>query len=68
MTNLLKTAAIAALITGFANSAWATPHGGSAELRQAELQTASYTETETCLLYTSPSPRDRTRYRMPSSA
>ena len=23
---------------------------------------------ETCLLYTSPSPRDRTRYRMPSSA
>ena len=25
-------------------------------------------ETETCLLYTSPSPRDRTRSRMPSSA
>ena len=24
--------------------------------------------TETCLLYTSPSPRDRTRSRMPSSA
>ena len=23
---------------------------------------------QTCLLYTSPSPRDRTRYRMPSSA
>mgnify|MGYP003381484134 CR=1 FL=1 len=23
---------------------------------------------ESCLLYTSPSPRDRTRYRMPSSA
>ena len=23
---------------------------------------------ENCLLYTSPSPRDRTRYRMPSSA
>ena len=23
---------------------------------------------ERCLLYTSPSPRDRTRYRMPSSA
>ncbi len=47
MTNLLKTAAIAALITGFANSAWATPHGGSAELRQAELHAASYTETTT---------------------
>ena len=26
------------------------------------------THTETCLLYTSPSPRDRTRCRMPSSA
>ena len=25
-------------------------------------------ENEGCLLYTSPSPRDRTRYRMPSSA
>ena len=25
-------------------------------------------ECETCLLYTSPSPRDRTRSRMPSSA
>ena len=26
------------------------------------------TNTDTCLLYTSPSPRDRTRSRMPSSA
>ncbi len=26
------------------------------------------TMTHACLLYTSPSPRDRTRYRMPSSA
>ena len=25
-------------------------------------------EVQRCLLYTSPSPRDRTRYRMPSSA
>ena len=25
-------------------------------------------EVALCLLYTSPSPRDRTRYRMPSSA
>ena len=28
----------------------------------------SPTVTHTCLLYTSPSPRDRTRSRMPSSA
>ena len=27
-----------------------------------------YHALNTCLLYTSPSPRDRTRYRMPSSA
>ena len=30
--------------------------------------TRSFTENEICLLYTSPSPRDRTRSRMPSSA
>ena len=28
----------------------------------------SYEQDVACLLYTSPSPRDRTRYRMPSSA
>ena len=27
-----------------------------------------YDQNDLCLLYTSPSPRDRTRYRMPSSA
>ena len=27
-----------------------------------------YVQVKTCLLYTSPSPRDRTRSRMPSSA
>ena len=27
-----------------------------------------WVEVDGCLLYTSPSPRDRTRYRMPSSA
>ena len=30
--------------------------------------TTTFTTTFTCLLYTSPSPRDRTRSRMPSSA
>ena len=29
---------------------------------------ADFDHIETCLLYTSPSPRDRTRSRMPSSA
>ena len=32
------------------------------------LQPAAFRETDACLLYTSPSPRDRTRSRMPSSA
>ena len=34
----------------------------------AEEQTAAAAQPKACLLYTSPSPRDRTRYRMPSSA
>ena len=32
------------------------------------LQNGKYDNDEICLLYTSPSPRDRTRSRMPSSA
>mgnify|MGYP007111969549 CR=1 FL=1 len=32
------------------------------------LGVASYPQWKICLLYTSPSPRDRTRSRMPSSA
>ena len=35
---------------------------------EAALDRARNTKAEACLLYTSPSPRDRTRYRMPSSA
>ena len=33
-----------------------------------EFMAASASRYDTCLLYTSPSPRDRTRSRMPSSA
>ena len=36
--------------------------------RQEEEAAAEAAEEEACLLYTSPSPRDRTRSRMPSSA
>ena len=35
---------------------------------QGKNSKTSYEEVCTCLLYTSPSPRDRTRSRMPSSA
>ena len=41
----------------------------ASEVRQLALRTKEATdEISTCLLYTSPSPRDRTRSRMPSSA
>ena len=33
-----------------------------------DLQNAQKLDPEICLLYTSPSPRDRQKYRMPSSA
>ena len=36
--------------------------------RGDDLTAAQGTNPQTCLLYTSPSPRDRTRSRMPSSA
>ena len=36
--------------------------------RSTALPVAGATQATTCLLYTSPSPRDRTRSRMPSSA
>src|SRR5665811_647211 len=35
---------------------------------QTLMQTGGVTDPDSCLLYTSPSPRDRTRSRMPSSA
>ena len=40
-----------------------TQDGHLEEIRRIEVQ-----ENTICLLYTSPSPRDRTRSRMPSSA
>ena len=45
---------------------------GTASLKQAIAEVTGKSDklstTSTCHLYTSPSPRDRTRYRMPSSA
>ena len=45
--------------------------GAEADFRSAEdaeRAVASAAAADACLLYTSPSPRDRTRSRMPSSA
>ena len=46
--------------TALYNYLFAKHHGGDFILR--------IEDTDICLLYTSPSPRDRTRSRMPSSA
>ena len=40
----------------------------SAATRAVELSRSAFYKYKDCLLYTSPSPRDRTRSRMPSSA
>ena len=45
-----------------------TVEGETAEFVDARWDEAAYQADNTCLLYTSPSPRDRTRSRMPSSA
>ena len=42
--------------------------GGNRYLGKGVLQAVNHIEENICLLYTSPSPRDRTRSRMPSSA
>ena len=43
-------------------------YGVSRTLVRSALQGLSHEQLVDCLLYTSPSPRDRTRSRMPSSA
>ena len=56
-------------VTGSANNAPVTPAGNQFQLLSSN-NGFDLVEGEaiTCLLYTSPSPRDRTRSRMPSSA
>ena len=41
---------------------------GEAGARQVDTANIAYSQVYGCLLYTSPSPRDRQKYRMPSSA
>ena len=54
-----------------ANIAWASSVDSELALDAAQVgfkNWSSFTLEKSCLLYTSPSPRDRTRSRMPSSA
>ena len=59
------------LCSEIANVIW---YGGSVskytvdELKERRVNCMDHSEAILCLLYTSPSPRDRTRSRMPSSA
>ena len=52
------------ILVGLGNHHWAVTHCAQEKLRRAQDEV----EHMACLLYTSPSPRDRTRSRMPSSA
>ena len=52
----LRTIALSLILAGMASAA------------SAQSYTKAQYAADTCLLYTSPSPRDRTRSRMPSSA
>ena len=55
---------IMAALTGRVRQTW-----GEKEIKVPEQKKyVKYTQNYICLLYTSPSPRDRTRSRMPSSA
>ena len=44
------------------------PFGKAVPLTPAVMKQVEHRRAKDCLLYTSPSPRDRTRSRMPSSA
>ena len=51
---------------GMLNKVWATMIPDDADITAMRVELKSINET--CLLYTSPSPRDRQKSRMPSSA
>ena len=53
---------------GAATGEWCEDHAGANSQKIDIKNGAAYPGFTDCLLYTSPSPRDRTRSRMPSSA
>ena len=56
-------------VSGLSNRTTATEQGQAVAVSQAtQTLPQESQQSGTCLLYTSPSPRDRTRSRMPSSA
>ena len=62
-----------ALLNGRTSNGVATPETrqngvGTPETKRLQSKSFAYDEDDSCLLYTSPSPRDRQKSRMPSSA
>ena len=57
-----------AIAPAIAGVLWLFMFNGNIGLASYYLKALGYEWNHTCLLYTSPSPRDRTRSRMPSSA
>ena len=64
---LARTPALVSTWNTMQRSVRQAPEGQRSSIREAYLRQGSV-EYQACLLYTSPSPRDRTRSRMPSSA
>ena len=56
------------LIFTKSNRQWAAKPFTDDDITHYKNAAAEYADLKPCLLYTSPSPRDRTRSRMPSSA
>ena len=68
MQEIVAGVARVADLLGQIRHASAEQHQGIAACSDAVVQMDQGTQQNACLLYTSPSPRDRTRSRMPSSA
>ena len=63
-----EAASVAEWLATDSGQAWASRYIGRDFDRQESCGDYEREEVASCLLYTSPSPRDRTRSRMPSSA
>ena len=65
LKTILATVSTALFILGFSATGFAGEH---CEKKDRDVAATSAVTTQACLLYTSPSPRDATLSRMPSSA
>ena len=68
LANAFEKTATGGLVDGFSAPADKIDHPALTALARCYELPVYAVETETCLLYTSPSPRDRQKSRMPSSA